>query len=230
MSPHILLVEGRRTGNRSWGPVLVEKGYQVTKAHTRREGLLCLDRFLPDLVVLDGRFLRFDPYRFTRAMRSDGYDTPVLLIVREEDRIERGGGVNIHLREPFTARKLLNRVRRVLPAASEEVLEVGGLVLDLQKRTVSCGKRNHRLTPKQTQLLEVFMRHPGRVLSRRFLMQRVWNTDFVGDTRTLEVHIHWLRKAIEEDPSHPVYLTTVRKVGYRFAIPGEGPPSSEPGG
>jgi DNA-binding response OmpR family regulator len=200
---------------------LVEKGYGVTKAHTRREAFLLLEQTLPDLVIVDGRHLRFDPYRFSRSLRADGYQVPVLLIVPTDWEVERGSGVNVHLREPFTARKLLNRIGRLLPTIGENVLRVGDLVLDVQQRTVSRGMVNHRLTPKQARLLEVFMRHPGQVLTRRFLMEQVWETDFVGDTRTLEVHIHWLRKAIEDDPSHPVFLTTVRRVGYRFTVPSE---------
>ena len=81
------------------------------------------------------------------------------------------------------------------------------------------GQQQHRLTPRQTALLAVFMRNPGRVLTRARLMREVWDTDFVDDTRTLEVHVHWLRKAIEKDPSHPVYLVTVRRLGYRFDVP-----------
>jgi len=227
MASHILLVEGRRTGRRSWASVLLEKGYRVTKVHTRREAFSAVARDVPDLLILDGRFLRFDAYRFSRALRAEGHRMPVLLIVSKDVQIERGSGVNIHLREPFTARKLVNRIRRLLPAASDNVLQMGDLILDIQQRTVARGQSNHRLTPKQARLLEVFMRHAGEVLTRRFLMKQVWNTDFVGDTRTLEVHIHWLRKAIEDDPSHPVYLTTIRRVGYRFAVPLQDPPGRE---
>ncbi|HHS97058.1 MAG TPA: response regulator transcription factor [Chloroflexi bacterium] len=226
MSPYILLVEGRKTGRRSWAPTLSEKGYSVIKAHTRREALLQLRQTAPDLVVLDGRHLRFDVYRFSRTVRADGHQIPILLIVPSDWEVERGSGVNVHLREPFTARKLLNRIGRLLPSFSDNVLQVGDLVLDLQQRTVTRGSLNHRLTPKQARLLEVFMRHPGRVLTRRFLMEQVWETDFVEDTRTLEVHVHWLRKAIEDDPAHPVFLTTVRRVGYRFEIPPQTPPGT----
>jgi DNA-binding response OmpR family regulator len=170
-------------------------------------------------MILDGRFLRFDYYRFCRALRTDGVDVPLLLILGEGDQAERGTGVNVTLREPFTSVKLINRVVRLLPEQSDDVLTVGEIILDLEKRTVSRGKSNHRLTPKQAALLEIFMRHPGKVLSRAFLMKQIWDTDFVGDTRTLEVHIHWLRRAVEENPSRPIYLTTVRRQGYCFDVP-----------
>ncbi|MGD1995719.1 MAG: response regulator transcription factor [Anaerolineae bacterium] len=224
MAPHILLVEGRRTGTRSWGPALAEKGYEVTKTHIRRETQKKLREITPDLIILDGRFLRFDPYGFCRDLRADGSDVQLMMILEEKAEKEPDAGVNVYLREPFTARKLLNRVVRFLPSQNDETLEAGHLTLNLQRRTVRRGQSNHRLTPKQAQLLEVFMRHPGEVLSRAFLMKEVWNTDFVGDTRTLDVHIHWLRQAIEENPSKPVYINTVWRVGYRFDIPSTGNP------
>lgn len=191
----------------------------MTKTYTRRETQAQLQSLTPDLIVIDNRFLRFDPIRFFKSAREDGCEVPFLLIVKEGKKLERGTGIDILLREPFTARKLLNRVKRLLPTTSERVLQVGDVTLDLQQRTVSHGRSNQRLTPKQAHLLEVLMRHHGQVLSRSFLMKQVWNTDFVGDTRTLEVHIHWLRRAIEKTPSNPVYLTTLRGVGYRFGIP-----------
>lgn len=221
MPQYILLVEGRRCGRRSWAPALKKRGYSVTKTYTRRETQAQLQSLTPDLIVVDSRFLRFDPIRFFRSVREDENEVPFILILKEGKKFERGTGINIQLREPFTARKLLNRVKRLLPTTSERVLKVGDIALDLQQRTVSQGGSNHRLTPKQAHLLEVLMRHPGQVLSRSFLMKQVWNTDFVGDTRTLEVHIHWLRRAIEEDSSNPIYLTTLRGVGYRFGVPSE---------
>lgn len=227
MAPHILLVEGRRTGTRSWEPVLSDKGYKITRTYIRRETQKGLKNSTPDLIILDNRFLRFDPHRFCRDLREVGDDTRVLMILDKDDKKESDAGVNVYLREPFTARKLLNRVARLLPSQNDETLEVGDLVLNLQRRTVTRGRTNHRLTPKQASLLEVFMRHPGEVLSRAFLMKEVWNTDFVGDTRTLDVHIHWLRRAIEQDPSNPEHITTIRCVGYRFDIPEETPDDSD---
>ena len=103
-----------------------------------------------------------------------------------------------------------------VPGVLEDATDI---VLNLKQRCAVCGKRESNLTPKQAALLEIFMRHPGEVLTRGFLMKQVWNTDYVGDTRTLEVHIHWLRKAIEEDAGSPSLLRTVRRVGYRFSVP-----------
>jgi DNA-binding response OmpR family regulator len=95
---------------------------------------------------------------------------------------------------------------------------VGNVIFDTERRLVGYCRSRKPLTPKQGRLLDVFMRHPGQVLTRAFLMKQVWHTDYLGDTRTLDVHIRWLRKAIEENPSSPVYLRTVRGIGYRFGL------------
>jgi DNA-binding response OmpR family regulator len=219
MSAHILLVEGPGAGRCSCAPGLTEKGYTVTLAHSRREAQACLQEPGIDLLILDGRHLRFDAARFCQALRAESENLPVLLILREGEKPERNLGVNAHLREPFTLRKLINRVRRLLPAPGNRTVRLGNVVLDLERRTAIHEGTEHRLTPKQARLLTVFLRHPGQVLTRTFLMKQVWDTDFVGDTRTLEVHIHWLRRALEEDPAHPVYLITVRRMGYCLNIP-----------
>lgn len=136
--------------------------------------------------------------------------------LREGDTAERPGGVDAPLREPFTTSRLVGGVR---PAPGTELLRLGDISLNVRLQTVSLGSVDSRLTAMQTRLLETLMRHPGQVLTRRFLMKEVWDTDFVGDTRTLEVHIYWLRQAIEEKPSDPVRLVTVRGVGYCLDVP-----------
>jgi DNA-binding response OmpR family regulator len=113
------------------------------------------------------------------------------------------------------------RRQRKVRASSKEasvLLRTKDWTLDLDSRQIVTSNGAQTLTPRLCRLLEVFMRNPERVLSRKFLMKKVWETDYLGDTRTLEVHICWLRKKIEEDPRHPRYLKTVRGVGYRFSF------------
>ena len=105
---------------------------------------------------------------------------------------------------------------RSRPENARKVLKTAGLVLDVARRELTQGDKTQRLTPKECRLLALFMSNPGKVLSRRLLMREVWETDFLDDTRTLDVHICYLRKKIEEDPHHPRLLCTVRGVGYRF--------------
>ena len=103
-----------------------------------------------------------------------------------------------------------------IPPAADSTLSVGHLHLDLRMRQLTRGELTFALTPMQCRLLHTFMLHPGEILSRQFLMREVWDTDYTGDTRTLEVHVRWIRKKIELNPSRPQHLRTVRGVGYRF--------------
>lgn len=223
MGPRILLVEGKGSRALSFAPLLDKKGYSVTRAHTRRDALALLQAELPELLIVDSRFLRFDALRFCQTVRASEDRVLLLLIPGPGVQAALSDDAMAVLNGDLTPRRLLNRVKRLLSAPGKETLRVGEIVLDLKRRTVSRGGREHRLTPKQARLLEVFMRNTGRVLTRAFLMREVWDTDFVGDTRTLEVHIHWLRRAIERNPSRPAYLTTVRRLGYRFDEPPHSP-------
>jgi two-component system phosphate regulon response regulator PhoB len=139
--------------------------------------------------------------------------------VGEEE--DRAAGADVYLERPYSPRKLLNRARALLPAdsAKEEIVRFGDITLFRIKRSVDvAGRGEFTLTPKLVLLLETFIRHPNELLTRRQLMQSVWQTDFVGDTRTLDVHIRWVRECIEADPSNPQLLRTVRGQGYILKI------------
>jgi DNA-binding response OmpR family regulator len=213
----ILLVEGRKPAAERLSPILNDQGYDVITAHTRREALSTAQA-VPAAIVLDSPSLRFDNQRFCDALRDAAPEIPVLMLLPEGEEIDRSVGARGYLRYPFSAKKLLNRITRLLPVPDDEVLRAGDVTLNLKQRCVVCGERETHLTPKQTHLLEILMRHPGEILSRALLMKQVWDTDYLGDLRTLEVHIHWVRKAIENDPTSPVRLRTIRRIGYRFEV------------
>jgi len=217
----ILLVEGRKPAAEYLAPVLNDQGYNVVTARTRREALARVQEVHPAVIVLDSPSLRFSSRRFCKALREAVLEIPVLMLLPEGEKIDRSIGARAYLCYPVSAKKLINRVARLLPAPDGEIVQVGGVILNVEQRCVIRGRRESQLTPKQARLLEVFMRHPGETLTRAFLMKQVWHTDYLGDTRTLDVHIHWVRKAIEKDPGSPVYLRTVRRVGYRFQAPEE---------
>ena len=128
------------------------------------------------------------------------------------------GQANVVLTHPFTLRKLINRIEPLLPGDGEHMLHVGPVRLDLERKRVRCLGREARLTPRLASLLQILMKHPGEVMQREDLFKQVWETKYTGDTRTLDVHISWLRHAIEEDARHPQLLKTVRGVGYRLDI------------
>ena len=220
-SSAIMLVEGRKPTVEKLTPALAKQGYQVIEVSTRREALAKLRSTSPLIIVLDMPSVRFSGRRFCHTLDKNEADVPVLMLIDEDAEIDRSDGARAHLRYPFSIRKLANRIERLLPVPENELLRVGHIVLNTKRRSVTVNGREGVLTPKQAQLLEVFMRHPGEILTRAFLMRQVWETDYLGDMRTLEVHVHWLRKVIEEDTHTPVCLQTVRGVGYRFEVSGK---------
>ena len=217
--PHrVLLVEGRKPSGKRLAPTL-EPEYNLVTARTRREALARIKEIPPVVVVLDAPSLRFSRRRFCKTLEEEAIDIPVLLL-HEDNPPPDHVNARAYLQYPFSPQKLINRISWLLPAPEGEILCRGELTLNVKRRSIIKGDRERHLTPKQAHLLELFMRHPGEVLTREFLMKRVWDTDFVDDTRTLDVHIHWVRDAIEEDTRSPEYLHTVRGVGYCFKVPG----------
>lgn len=219
LEAYILLVEGRGGKSKSFELGLVGKGYHVTVAHTGQMAKTILDAHQPGVVIFDGTFFRSNGIRICKLIRSVAPTIPLIYIAPAGEKPPSAISADVILRHPFTIRKLVNRIVRLLPSSNEPTLQAGLLTLYLEKRSLLKGRREHRLTPKQTRLLEVFFRHPGQTLSRCELMKLVWDTDFMDDTRTLDVHIRWVREAVEENPSKPAYITTVRGKGYRFAVP-----------
>jgi DNA-binding response OmpR family regulator len=204
---------------------LLKKGHELA-AVVDLSDLSNLDKIAElgtiDVCILDAS-CTVDGTTCCRAFHAAYPDIPsILLIAKGEDvdpecRKVTAGNV---LRMPFTPRKVTNRVAKIGGCHVGDVITRGALSLNVDQRCVYRGDTVHRLTPRQAKLLEVFMKNAGRTLSRKFLMKHVWETDYVGDTRTLDVHVRWLRERIEIHPSSPRYLRTVRGVGYRFGVPG----------
>ena len=215
----LLLVEGARPAS-SLAPVLESKGYQVVRASNSKEALHHVRNAAPVLAVINSTSLHTDGLKICADLRAALAQLPILLIVRAGSDPEKITCADVVLMRPFTPRKLLNRVVRLLPATTGNVLQVGNFILNPDSRYLCIGKNEYHLTPMKARLLEAFMRQPGEVLSREYLMKNVWRTDYLGDTRTIEVHIRWLRELIEEDAAHPKYLLTIRGIGYRLNLDG----------
>jgi len=216
--PTILLVESARR-KASFAPALVRRKYEVVRVTTTRQAIKQARLTRPDLIVLDSTTQRIDGIRICRDLRAQLKDAIILLLLQADIKTESAADADFILHEPFTPRKLLNRIARMLPGEQQDILQVGEITLNLTNRCVRTGKQEYQLTPKQSQLLALFMRQPDEVVSRRVLMKNVWDTDYMGDTRTLDVHIRWLREIIEADPSQPCNLVTVRGVGYKLLAP-----------
>lgn len=219
----ILLVQNKRGGENGLVAALQKEGYQVICVYSSSAAIEWLgENSVPDLVIYDASQMRSNGVSTCRQMKRQLNSTPLIHIRAAGQTENRSAGADIYLEQPFTARKLVNRIRTLLPAddLEEEIIRAGHLTMYLSKKSVDVGgKGEHRLTPKLATLLEEFLRHPNEVLSRPHLMQVVWKTNYFGDTRTLDVHIRWVRELIEEEPAAPQILKTVRGVGYVFTIP-----------
>lgn len=218
MQARILWIEGKRADGPSFVPNLRKKGYLVEVVSTGNEALTHLVEFDPDLVVIHAASMRSNGKRISRSIREKMDRLPILVISDPQSPITNGGGANVVLVMPFTVRKLINRITLLLPGVGEFLLHVGPIRLDLERKRVRCQGKESRLTPRLAHLLQIFMRHPGDVLEREQLFREVWNTEYTGDTRTLDVHMSWLREAIEEEPHKPRLLKTIRGVGYRLDV------------
>ncbi len=218
-SSNILLIESDRASAPSFAPALERKGYEVTIRHDVSQALSKIGDDDPDLVVLDAASMRTPGTRLSRRISERVDGTPLILVSPEGTQPQPGSGASLILIHPFTPRKLLNRVARMVPGDAKDLIEVGPIKLNTSQRKVRAFGRESRLTPKQSKLLEVFMKNPGRLMTRKSLIQQVWNTDYTGDTRTLDVHISWLRQAIEKDSRKPRLIRTIRGMGYRLDLP-----------
>jgi len=230
MSLKVLLIGKYASTLSSLRSSLEKKGYIVSTVRSRKKALEQVGADQPDLMVLDATSPKLDGGRTCQALRQKVGEVPIVLI-HEKENDSGQAEADFHLTTPFTFRKLANRIKRAVQSREQsgETLQVGDLILNLDKRSVARGEKKYDLTPKQFELLETFMRNPGKVLSRKFLMKNVWDTDYLGDTRTLDVHVRWIREKIEEDPGSPLCLCTVRGVGYIFDVP-EQTSGIQPGG
>ena len=216
---NVLLVESNKASAPSFASALEKRGYEVTVAHTAPDAIAKANGAL--VVVVDAASLKTSGTRMCRELRRALSYVRILLVVDKKINMDAFDGkleANLTLQHPFTPRKLLNGVNRLMPAEEGITLQSGPIKLSLGQRKVKCGAREERLTPKGSQLLEVLMRHAGEVVSRKMLIKQVWETDYTGDTRTLDVHISWLRAIIEPNPLKPRYLKTLRGQGYRLDV------------
>jgi DNA-binding response OmpR family regulator len=218
MKAKILWIEGNRAEGPYFIPDLRKKDFTVEIVSTGKaaNGYLFKDRF--DLVVLNAATFRTSGKRICQDIRANWGKLPILMIANPDKPVSKDVGADVLLELPFTIRKLVNRINPLLPLSSNKVLRTGPIQLDLERRVVRCLEKESHLTPRLTSLLKRFMEHPNEVLEREDLFRRIWNTEYTGDTRTLDVHISWIRKAIEPNSHKPRYLITIRGVGYRLDI------------
>jgi DNA-binding response OmpR family regulator len=217
MSDSLLVIEGRNADVPSFAVELQKKGFEVHTAVNGGAAVSRLERINPSLVVVNAASLRSTGLRICQAIRKKNSKYPIVLVLAKETHGARDVA-DAALVLPFTAQKLVNRIKPLLPGDGKNVIHVGPLRLDVEHRRVKCLGKNSKLTPRLVTLLHMLMDRHGEVVERDTLFKKVWETNYTGDTRTLDVHISWLRRAIELDPLKPKFLKTIRGVGYRLDV------------
>lgn len=209
----VLLIEGKRASKRASFATALSRRYTIITAHTGKQALEAIEKSVPDIIVLNAATTRTSGHRICVTIRQFSTEIPIIHIQKQGSPRSKSPA-DILLNMPFTPRKLFNRIDRFIAAKDGEMLKTGPFQMNLKSRILTTKNGEQRLTPKLAKLMELFMRQPNEVLERGYLMEHVWQTDYLGDTRTLDVHIRWIREAIEEKPSKPIFLRTIRGKGY----------------
>lgn len=222
LSQRLLVVEDEKTLRETLTYNLEREGYEVVASGDGGEALEIAREHKFDLIVLDVMLPTLDGLSIVRILRKE-QRTPIILLTARSGEVDRivglETGADDYIVKPFSLGEFLARVRAVLRRATPEVaarLEAADLSLDLIGRKAYRGEEELRLSHKEFDLLAALIKNTGTALSRDRLLQDVWGYDYPGDTRTVDVHIRWLREKIEDDPAEPKRIVTVRGVGYRF--------------
>ncbi len=233
MNETILVVEDEPSLQETLAYNLKKEGYTVEAVG---DGLVALEsarRLKPDLIVLDLMLPGLDGFEVCRILRKE-MTTAILMLTARDDEIDRVVGLEVgaddYLTKPFSMRELMARVKAQLRRTRlireelgkqateipQEKLTFGNLVINQTRREVTLSDEPLQLKPKEYELLLFLAEHKGQMLSREFILERVWGWDYIGDSRTVDVHVRWLRQKIEADPARPERIVTVRGGGYRF--------------
>lgn len=233
MTDSILIVEDEPALQDTLAYNLKKEGYAVEVAEDGLAALEAARRFKPDLIILDIMLPKLDGFEVARILRKE-MTAAILMLTARDDEIDRVVGLEVgaddYLTKPFSMRELVARVRAQLRrtrmlreevgktsgSVAHEKLTFGDLSIDRTRREVTINGQVVALKPKEYDLLLFFAEHKGQMLTREFILERVWGWDYIGDSRTVDVHVRWLRQKIEADAANPTRLVTVRGGGYRF--------------
>tara|TARA_A100000164_G_scaffold278124_1_gene250240 strand:- start:412 stop:1137 length:726 start_codon:yes stop_codon:yes gene_type:complete len=227
----ILLVEDDKSIRLTVGETLNSEGFKVSSF---KDGLSALD-FINDskndvdLIILDLMLPGLNGLEICRKIRNEENYTPILILSAKDNESDRVLGLEVgaddYLTKPFGLNELIARSRALIRRSkrnkkyiekSKNVIEFNHIKMYLEECKVTSFEREITLSPKEFKLLELFMKNPKRVWSRDLILEEIWEIDFIGDTKTVDVHVRWLREKLEEDPSAPKFLKTVRGFGYKF--------------
>ena len=222
----VLVVEDEESYSDALAYMLRKEGFEVAIAATGHDALTEFDRGGADIVLLDLMLPGIPGTEVCRQIRATS-NVPVIMVSAKDDEVDKVVGLELgaddYVTKPYSPRELVARIRAVLRRGSEpdlmpDTLEAGPVRMDVERHVVTVDGHEQRLPLKEFELLEMFLRNAGRVLTRGQLIDRVWGSDYVGDTKTLDVHVKRLRAKIEQDPATPTMLITVRGLGYKLEI------------
>jgi two-component system response regulator RegX3 len=223
----VLVVEDEESYSDALAYMLRKEGFEVAIATTGPDALTEFDRNGADIVLLDLMLPGLPGTEVCRQIRATS-SVPVIMVSAKDDEVDKVVGLELgaddYVTKPYSPRELVARIRAVLRRGVVEgtdddaTLEAGPVRMDVERHVVTVNGEEQRLPLKEFELLEMFLRNPGRVLTRGQLIDRVWGSDYVGDTKTLDVHVKRLRAKLEPNPSEPAYLVTVRGLGYKLDL------------
>ncbi len=220
----VLVVEDEPSYRETLAYMLGREGFEVVEAADGTEGLAAYDRSGADIVLLDLMMPGLPGTEVCRQLRQRGA-VPVIMLTARDSEIDKVVGLELgaddYVTKPFSHRELVARIRAVLRRGQDvelvpDVVEAGGVRMDVERHEVAVDGQPVRLALKEFELLEMLLRNAGRVMTRGQLIDRIWGADYVGDTKTLDVHVKRLRAKLETDPGNPEHLLTVRGLGYKF--------------
>jgi two-component system response regulator RegX3 len=207
--------------------MLRREGFEVGIASTGTDAVTLFDQHGADLVLLDLMLPGMSGTEVCRTLRAKS-NVPIIMVTAKDGEVDKVVGLELgaddYVTKPFSSRELVARVRAVLRRANEQeellpaTLEAGPVRMDVERHIVSVDGEHISLPLKEFELLEILLRNSGRVLTRGMLIDRVWGSDYVGDGKTLDVHVKRLRAKLEKDPANPEHLVTVRGLGYKFEV------------
>ncbi|GAA1353365.1 response regulator transcription factor [Falsarthrobacter nasiphocae] len=221
----ILIVEDEESLSDPLAYLLGKEGYEARVAADGNAALVDFSRWTPDLILLDLQLPGMSGTEVCRAVRQTS-NVPIIMLTAKDSEIDKVVGLELgaddYVTKPYSSRELVARIRAVLRRHAEpedlvtSTVAAGPVSMDVERHVVSVNGEQVALPLKEFELLEMLLRNTGRVLTRGQLIDRVWGSDYVGDTKTLDVHVKRLRSKIEPDPSNPRHLVTVRGLGYKF--------------
>ncbi len=224
----VLVIEDEESFRDALEFILTKEGFQIESAATGSDGLTAFDKYNPDIILLDLMLPGMSGTDVCKSIRAKS-NVPIIMLTAKDAEVDKVVGLEIgaddYVTKPFSSPELIARIRAVLRRGSseprvvdEDIIELGPIKLDIARHSVQVNSQEVTMPLKEFEVLEYLMENSGRVLTRGQLMDRIWGSNYVGDGKTLDVHIKRIRSKIEQDPANPKLLHTVRGLGYKFEV------------